>query len=66
MKITINDKDIEINDGDTIQDVLESNNISSEGIATALNGTVVPATMRKETKLCPNDSLLIIKAFYGG
>lgn len=66
MEIKLNDSIIEVPEGATLQDALDQKGIPADGIATALNGTVVPRTLRGETILKPNDSIIIIKAFYGG
>ncbi len=66
MEITINDKTITMADGASLQEAMESQGIASQGIATAVNGTVVPAAERAQTKLNNGDKIVIIKAFYGG
>ena len=66
MKISINDVIFELPENSTLQNALELRNISPQGIATALNGTVIPATARPATPLADGDRIVIIKAFYGG
>lgn len=66
MKITINSTTLELPDNSTLQDALDSKQISPQGIATAVNGIVVPHTARSSTYLNEGDNILIIKAFYGG
>ena len=66
MEITINDTPVSIAEGTSLADALTSQNIPAAGIATALNGAVVPSALRGETILKDGDSILIIKAFYGG
>ncbi len=66
MKVSINSQLIELTDKSTLADALASSGIKTEGIATALNGNVVPASDRATTKLNDGDSILIIKAFCGG
>lgn len=66
MKIKINGKDFEMEASSTLEAALEKANIKPGGIATALNGVVVPAPMRGKTVLADNDSIIVIKAFYGG
>lgn len=46
MKIFINDVALELPEGATIQDALDAKEIKPQGIATALNGAVVPALLR--------------------
>lgn len=66
MKVSINNHPIELIDKSTLADALASSGIKPEGIATALNGNVVPAADRTATELNEGDSILIIKAFCGG
>lgn len=66
MKIIINDRTIEIIEASSLQEVLDAQNINQRGIATAVNGIVVPLTMRAKTILKEGDNIVIIKAFYGG
>lgn len=66
MNVKINDKSITLNENATLQDALDSQAIKPQGIATALNGTVIPATDRATTILNDGDNIVIIKAFYGG
>lgn len=66
MTVKLNDKNVNISSGTTLQECLEMNAIPNKGIATALNGVVVPANMRSNTVLNEGDNIIIIKAFYGG
>ena len=66
MKIIINDRTIEIIEASSLQEVLDAQNINQRGIATAVNGIVVPSTMRVKTILKEGDNIVIITAFYGG
>lgn len=66
MKVSINNKPIELTDKSTLADALASSGVKPNGIATALNGNVVPASDRAMTILNDGDSILIIKAFCGG
>ena len=66
MEIKINDKTVNLPEGSTVADALAAMEISPAGIATALNGTVVPAHRRGEIILNQGDSIIVIKAFYGG
>ncbi len=66
MNVKINDKSITLNENATLQDALDSQAIKPQGIATALNGTVIPVTDRATTILSDGDNIVIIKAFYGG
>ncbi len=66
MKVTVNNKLIELPDGATLSDALNAVAIEPRGIAVALNDTVVPKDKLGETPLSDSDKNLIIKAFYGG
>lgn len=66
MKVLINDVALELPEGATIQDALDAKEIKPQGIATALNGAVVPAMSRGVKQLSEGDKIVIIKAFYGG
>ncbi|MDE5827579.1 MAG: sulfur carrier protein ThiS [Duncaniella sp.] len=66
MKISINDVAVQLTDGATVQDALDAKEINPQGIATALNGTVIPAGSRASKTLREGDKIVIIKAFYGG
>ena len=65
MKVSINNKPIELTDKSTLADALASSGVKPNGIAT-LNGNVVSASDRAMTILNDGDSILIIKAFCGG
>lgn len=66
MKVLINDVDLDLPDGATLADALQAKEIEAKGIATALNGKVVPAVLRDKKVLADGDKIVIIKAFYGG
>lgn len=66
MEVKINDKPVRLPDGATLADALAAAQAPATGIATALNGTVVTSAARATTKLSDGDTVLIIKAFYGG
>ena len=66
MNITINDVSLTLPEGATLKDALDIKEIKPQGIASALNGCVIPAVRRNETALSDGDKIVIIKAFYGG
>ncbi len=66
MEININNVAIELPEGATLQDALDAKGIAPQGIATAVNGKVVADVMRSSKTLKPGDSVVVIKAFYGG
>lgn len=66
MKVKINNVELDLPEIATLQDALDAKNISPKGIATAINGKVIPALLRSKRHLCEGDNIVIIKAFYGG
>ncbi len=66
MKIKLNDVIVDAPEGATLQEVMDTAGISPTGIAAAVNSTVIPAGERASLVLNDGDSVLIIKAFYGG
>lgn len=66
MNITINDVPLTLPDGTMLSEALAVKDIKPQGIATAVNGKVIPSTQRETTRLYDGDKIVIIKAFYGG
>lgn len=66
MNVTINEKHYEVADDATVGSVMASLAIVPKGIAVALKGKLVPADKWAETRLTEGDSIVVIKAFYGG
>lgn len=66
MKIKINSVEHDLPEGTTLAAALEACGIRPEGIATAVNGSVIPKNAHASTPLTEGDSIIIIKAFYGG
>ena len=66
MKIKLNDVMVDAPEQASLQQVMDNAGIASSGIAVAVNSTVIPASERAEYTLKDGDSVLIIKAFYGG
>ena len=66
MNITVNDKKMEVPENTSLSGALDLAGIKPEGIATAVNGNVVPLVQRDATILNEGDSVLVIEPFYGG
>lgn len=66
MEVTINGLTLQLPADATLSDALDARCIPPTGIATAVNGKVVPAIKRSSCKLAEGDNVVIIKAFYGG
>lgn len=65
MKLTINGNPQEI-EAATLAEALAALELSEARVATALNGTFVPAAARADTALSPGDSLEILSPMQGG
>jgi len=66
MKITLNNKSHEIEQNASLLQFIESLNISDDGMAVAINNTVVPKSKWSSTILEENAELIIIQAVSGG
>lgn len=66
MEVKINDKNISIDAVTTVAQVLAASGIETKGIAIAVNGIVLPKEEYAVRHLNDGDSIMIIKAFYGG
>lgn len=66
MNVFVNDVPVSLGEGSTLSDALTAKGIQPGGIATAVNGVVVPASNRSAHILSEGDKIVIIKAFYGG
>lgn len=66
MEITINDERIEIPDNVTVDKLKEICNISSGGVAIAVNGKIVMASEYSSFTLNAGDEVIIIGVAYGG
>lgn len=66
MKITINKKVVEVEEGVPLTEIILLQGKSISGIAVAINNQVVKADCLDKTYVKDGDSVTIIKAFYGG
>ena len=64
--ITLNNEKKQLNDNLTIAQLLELEGVTAVNIAVAVNNAVVAKTDYESSKRSDGDSVLIIKAFYGG
>lgn len=60
MNVTINEKALTVPDYTTLQGALNLAGINPTGIATAVNGTVIPLISRDETMLSDGDEIQVI------
>lgn len=66
MKIRLNDRETDVAEGTTIQQLLEANDMLRGRVATTVNNEIVKAGDRATYMLSEGDSIIVIKAFYGG
>ncbi|WP_300485341.1 sulfur carrier protein ThiS [Flavobacterium sp.] len=67
MEITINNQPVTVPDGLTVQDLLYRELLGKQnGIALAINNTVIPKTEWHNHYITENDHILIISATQGG
>ena len=66
IKITFNNKPIELETGVSLQEFVERNDMVSTNIAIAVNNSVVLKEKWGDTTINDGDRILIIKAYYGG
>ncbi len=64
--VTYNDKPMQIDDNTSVAAFIDLINVDQSNMAIAVNGQVVPKNERTSTLLNDGDSILLIKAFYGG
>mgnify|MGYP002712240043 CR=1 FL=1 len=66
MNIQLNNKPIEVQHSISIEELINSQTISSKGIAVAVNGSVVSKSEWQNVKIKENDNIIIITATQGG
>lgn len=66
MKLTVNNKEAEVQDGCTIAGLAVQLALPEKGVAVAVNNKMVPRTEWTEHVLQSGDSLVVIKAACGG
>ena len=66
MKVQVNNKEVKITDASTITQLTEQLELSSQGIAIAVNNKMIPRTEWDKFVLHESDNLVIIKAASGG
>lgn len=67
MKVTVNDKSRTLADGATLDQLLKQIGVDAgQGVAVALNDTVVPRSAWLTQPLCDGDRVLVIQAVQGG
>ncbi|WP_405370414.1 sulfur carrier protein ThiS [Phocaeicola sp.] len=66
MKIIVNNKEVDLIQGNTIADLARQLELPLQGVAIALHNRMIPRAQWEEQMLQPGDSLVIIKAACGG
>ncbi|MCZ8371330.1 sulfur carrier protein ThiS [Phocaeicola acetigenes] len=66
MKIIVNNKEVDLIQGNTIADLARQLELPLQGVAIALHNRMIPRAQWEEQVLQPGDSLVIIKAACGG
>ena len=66
MKITVNNKQYEANEGVTIFALISELGYGANGVAVAMHDTVIPRVQWGEYTLSEGDSLIIFQAVSGG
>lgn len=66
ISISVNNKNYQFLASISLQEIIEHLQISTNGIAVAVNETIIPKSDWFGTSLNQNDSILIIKATQGG
>lgn len=66
ISIKVNNNEVQIEENFTIQQVLEKINSSKDGIAVAVNNSIVLKNQWSTRNLSPDDNLLVIQATQGG
>lgn len=66
MKIIVNNKEVDLIQGNTIADLARQLELPLQGVAIALHNRIIPRAQWEEQVLQPGDSLVIIKAACGG
>jgi sulfur carrier protein len=64
--ITIGGTESQIPDALSIQELLQTKNLSGDGIIIAVNGDVIKREHWKSWKLNPNDNIEMIRMVFGG
>lgn len=66
IRIVFNNKPIELESDTSLQEFIDKNGMIPTNIAIAVNNSVVPKEKWENTIINDGDTLLIIKAYYGG
>ena len=66
MKIKLNEKEYEVNDGTSLTDFITGLGLQPQGIAVAIAYEVIPQTKWEETVLKDGMELMLIHAVSGG
>lgn len=66
MKVLVNGDALELKDGATLMDLLETLELGQAKVAIELNQNIVPRSQHAQQQLNPNDNIEIVHAIGGG
>ena len=66
MIIKVNNKEMELSNQASLQQLAETLQMPDKGVAVAVNNQMIPRTKWSETILQENDQIVVIKAACGG
>jgi sulfur carrier protein len=65
MRVSLGDKDVEIQDGQTVQELVNSHSVKGR-VLVELNGNLVKTEQWGQTRLKPGDKIDLIQVVVGG
>ena len=65
MRVSLGGKDLEIKDGQTVQELVNSHSVKGR-VLVELNGNLVKTEQWKQTRLNPGDKIDLIQVVVGG
>ncbi len=66
MKVFLNQREVTVEDGATLQELLTSQGINTVGIAVAIDNKIVSRDKWAQTALTDGAKIVVIQATYGG
>ncbi len=66
MKIAVNHKEYDVSENTSVHQLLSILELKPQGIAIAINNTIIPKSFWQNTSLTENAQITIIKATQGG
>lgn len=66
IRVLINDEPYDFDEGASVADAIRYLQMSSGGLAVAMNGEVLPQKRWQDSKLADEDRIMLIRATHGG